>query len=322
MIPPKEDLTIQFAHVAYTLAERFALRETGIRHFQTWTPDDMAARIAEADVLMCSGSWDDGLLAQAGRLRLIQVCAAGYDWFGLDALAEKGVRLAHGSGINANAVSDHAMALILALARKLHTGRDNQRKHFWRGMLSQRAEREDELPGKTVLIYGVGAIGGRLARLARAFGTHVIGVKRDLTKHEPALDEVHPPSALAELLPRADFVVLCCPLTPATANLIDAAALAAMKPSAHLINVARGGCVDEGALVAALGAGAIAGAGIDVTTVEPLAESSPLWDFENVILTPHTGGETPRYEDNAIDILLENLDRLWRGDETLRNQVI
>ena len=322
MIPPKEDLTIQFAHVAYTLAERFALRETGIRHFQTWTREDMAARIGEADVLMCSAFWNDGLLARADRLRFIQVSAAGYNWFGLDGLAEKGVRLAHGSGINANAVSDHAMALILGLARKLHTGRDNQRKHFWRGMLSERGMREDELPGKTVLIYGVGAIGGRLARLARAFDTHVIGVKRDLANHEPALSEVHPPAALAELLPRADFVVLCCPLTPATANMIDAAAFAAMKPSAYLINVARGGCVDEGALVTALRAGAIAGAGIDVTADEPLAETSPLWDFENVILTPHTGGETPKYEDNAIDILLENLDRLWRGETTLRNEVV
>jgi len=322
MIPPKEDITIQFAHVAYTLAERFALRETGIGHFQTWTREDMAARIGEADVLMCSAFWNDGLLARADRLRFIQVSAAGYNWFGLDALAEKGVRLAHGSGINANAVSDHAMALILALTRKLHTGRDNQRKHFWRGMLSERGMREDELPGKTVLIYGVGAIGGRLARLARAFDTHVIGVKRDLANHEPALSEVHPPAALAELLPRADFVVLCCPLTLATANMIDAAAFAAMKPSAYLINVARGGCVDEGALVTALRAGAIAGAGIDVTADEPLAETSPLWDLENVILTPHTGGETPKYEDNAIDILLENLDRLWRGETTLRNEVV
>jgi len=322
MIPPKEDITIQFAHVAYTLAERFALRETGIGHFQTWTREDMAARIGEADVLMCSAFWNDGLLARADRLRFIQVSAAGYNWFGLDALAEKGVRLAHGSGINANAVSDHAMALILALTRKLHTGRDNQRKHLWRGMLSERGMREDELPGKTVLIYGVGAIGGRLARLARAFDTHVIGVKRDLANHEPALSEVHPPAALAELLPRADFVVLCCPLTLATANMIDAAAFAAMKPSAYLINVARGGCVDEGALVTALRAGAIAGAGIDVTADEPLAETSPLWDLENVILTPHTGGETPKYEDNAIDILLENLDRLWRGETTLRNEVV
>ena len=142
MIPPKEDLTIQFAHVAYTLAERFALRETGIRHFQTWTPDDMAARIAEADVLMCSGSWDDGLLAQAGRLRLIQVCAAGYDWFGLDALKEKGVRLAHGSGINANAVSDHAMALILALSAKApHRARQSAKTLLARHALGARRAR-------------------------------------------------------------------------------------------------------------------------------------------------------------------------------------
>lgn len=322
MFPTQEDLTIQFAHVAYNLSERFALRETGIKHFQTWTPEDTQARIGEPDVLMCTGFWNDGLLAHAARLKLVQACGAGYNQFGQEALRAHGIRLAHGSGINANAVSDHAMALILSLTRQLHTGRDNQHKHRWRGMISDLDKREDELSGKTVLIYGTGAIGGRLARLVRAFDATPIGIKRNLASYEPALAEVHAPDKLAALLPRADFVVLCCPLTEETANLIDAVALAAMKPSAYLINVARGGCVDEEALVAGLRQGLIAGAGIDVTVEEPLAESSPLWDFENVVLTPHTGGETRMYEDNAIDILLENLDRLWRGEETLHNQVI
>ena len=95
-----------------------------------------------------------------------------------------------------------------------------------------------------------------------------------------------------------------------------------MKRSAYLINVARGGCVDETALIEALHAGEIAGAGIDVTADEPLAPDSPLWEIENVVLTPHTAGETRRYEDNVIDILLENLERLWRGEEKLRNGVV
>ena len=180
-------------------------------------------------------------------------------------------------------------------------------------MISDLSAREDELAGRTVLIVGMGAIGSRLARLARAFEMNVIGVRRNTAAIADIVDEAHAPDALASLWGRADFVVLTCPLTDETANIVDAAALTAMDDTAHLINVARGGCVDEPVLIEALKSGQIAGAGIDTTVEEPLSESSPLWGFDNVILTPHTAGETRHYEENVIDILLENLDRLWRG---------
>ena len=115
-------------------------------------------------------------------------------------------------------------------------------------------------------------------------------------------------------------MALTCPLTPQTDKLIDAAAFANMKESAYLINVARGGCVDEPALLAALKSGAIAGAGIDHFWDEPLPQDSPFWALENLLITPHSGGETCMYEENVIDILLENLDRLWRGEKELFNQ--
>ncbi len=322
MIPARREITVQFAHAAYRLAERFELRETGISHVQTWTPEETLARLPEADVLVISGFWDDELLAAADRLRFIQVCAAGYDRFGLEALGARGIRMANGRGVNANAVSEHAMAMILAFARQIHLGRDSQRRRHWRGMISDFAGREDELDGKTLLVYGAGTIGGRLAALAKAFGMRVIGIRRSPQAAAPPWDALHRPEQLTELLPAADFVVLTCPLTPETENLMDAAAFAAMKPTAHLINVARGGCVDEGALIAALESGAIAGAGIDTVREEPLPADSPLWGFDNVILTPHTGGETCKYEDNVIDILLENLERLWRGETALLNQVL
>jgi len=127
---------------------------------------------------------------------------------------------------------------------------------------------------------------------------------------------------LNTLLPEADFVALTCPLTKETENLVDAEALGRMKPSAHLVNVARGRVVDEAALAEALAARRIAGAGIDVTVEEPLAASSPLWEMEHVLITPHTAGETRRYEDNVIEIMRDNLGRLWRGEEQLRNQVV
>jgi D-2-hydroxyacid dehydrogenase (NADP+) len=127
---------------------------------------------------------------------------------------------------------------------------------------------------------------------------------------------------LLELLAQADFVALTCPLTPQTELLFGAAAFAAMKPSAFLVNVARGRVVDEPALIGALQHGRIAGAALDCFWDEPLSADSPLWTFPNVLITPHAAGETRRYEDNVIDLLIENLERLWRGERGLKNQVV
>ena len=321
-LPGDDTLVIHFAHVAYRLAERFALRGTGIAHFQTWSQEDTLARVAEGHVLVPSGFWFDGMLDRAANLRFIQVCAAGYDQFGLDALRERGVRLANGRGVNRNAVSDHAMALLLALARHVHTGRDRQRAHEWRGMISDLGRREEELAGKTMLIYGLGSIGSRLARLARAFDMTAIGIKRDVANHDGSADEVRSPDRFLDSLAEADAVVLTCPLTPETENLVDADALGRMNPGAYLINVARGRCVNEPDLTAALERGAIAGAGIDTTWEEPLASDSPLWDLENALITPHTAGETRQYEDNVVDILIENVRRLQRGEDDLVNEIV
>ena len=214
------------------------------------------------------------------------------------------------------------MALMLALMRRLPEARDNQMKHVWRPMIGDLTQREDELGGKTLVIVGLGAIGGRLALLAKAFDMRVIGIRRDPAAGRGHADEVHGLADLKSLLPQADFVALTCPLTKETEGLIDAQALALMKPSASLVNVARGRCVDEAALIRALAEGRIAGAGIDVTHEEPLPASSPLWDMKHVLVTPHTAGETQRYEDTTLDYLIENLGRLWRGEEKLHNQIV
>jgi len=192
----------------------------------------------------------------------------------------------------------------------------------WRGMIGDLTQREDELGGKTMLLVGLGQIGGRLAQLAKAFDMRVVALRRDPAAGPSAADAVHATAAFKSLLPEADYVALCCPLTAETENLVDAEALALMKPSAYLINVARGRVVDQAALTAALAAYRIAGAGIDVTVEEPLAPTSPLWAMEHVLITPHTAGETRRYEDNVIEILRDNLARLGRGETQLRNQVV
>lgn len=322
MIPSKTDLNILFAHVAYQLSPQFELRKTGIKHTQAWNRDELDSKIGDADVLVVSGLWRNDLLPKAKKLRFIQSIGAGTDQFSRDELTSQKIRLASASGVNRRAVSEHVMSLILALSRRLPEARDNQAKKVWRGMISDLSQREDELGGKTLVIIGLGAIGGRLAELAKAFDLKVIGVKRDPSTGKGAADAVHSIADLKKVLPAADFVALTCPLTKETENIIDAAALAAMKPSAFLINGARGRCVDEAALIDALKNRQIAGAAIDVTVEEPLPATSPLWTTDNLFITPHTAGETRRYEDNVIDILMDNLDRLWRNDGNLRNQIV
>lgn len=317
-----ENINIHFAHVAYQMESRFKVRDSGFGYFQTRDEAETAKRITEADVFVVSGLWDNSLLEVAKNLKYIQSIGAGYDQFPLDELRNSGIRLASARGVNSNAVSEHAMSMVLALARHIHTGRDNQNKSFWRGMISDLSKREDELGGKTMLIVGLGTIGSRLAKIAKAFDMRVIATKRDVNVTGTAADEIHPSTAVPELLPQADFVVLTCPLTDETADMINIESLGLMKPSSYLINVARGGCVDEPALLDALKTGAIAGAAIDHFKAEPLPADSPFWEQENVIITPHTGGETRMYEDNVIDILLENLGRLSRGESELLNQIV
>jgi phosphoglycerate dehydrogenase-like enzyme len=322
LLPAKEEATVCFAHVAYQMAQAFARRESGINHFQVWTREALNEQVSEAEVLVISGFWHDGLLDRAQKLRFVQSISAGTDQYPKEQMRRRGIRLASAAGVNSKAVSEHAMAQILALTRHIHTGRDHQQRKQWRGMISDRAQREAELSGKTMLIVGLGRIGGRLATLAKAFDMRVVATKRRVETAAGPVDEVHPPNELPGLLFQADFVVLTCPLTAETENLIDGSALSAMKPAAYLINMARGRVVNEPALIDALKSGRIAGAGLDCVWDEPLPVSSPLWEMEQVIITPHSGGETGKYEDAVIDILLENLDRLWHGESRLLNEVI
>lgn len=320
--PSAGDTTVHFGHIAYRMEERYAARDPKVKYFQTWSPEDTMNRIEEADVFACSGFWDNALLERATKLKYIQSIGAGYDQFPLDELKKRGIRLANASGVNQTAVAEHAMSLILGLNRHIHTGRDNQNNRTWRGMLGDLTKREDELIGKTILIVGMGAIGSRLARFAKAFDMKVVATKRDPSTAEGPADQVVTPDKLGELVPEADFVALTCPLTPETTNIVDAGVLSAMKSTAYLINVARGQCVDEPALAEALKSGSIQGAGIDHFWNEPLEEESVFWGMSNVIITPHTGGETRLYEERVIDILNDNLGRLWNGETELRNEIV
>src|SRR3990172_6287500 len=178
MLPPKDSLRICFAHAAYRMADRFAARNTGIAHVEVRTPEALAAQLPQCDVLVVSMLWKNALAPEAKKLKFIQSISAGIDQYDKDVLRAHGIRLANAAGVNANAVAEHAMALILALKRHLHTGRDNQAAKHWRGMISEIAAREDELAGKTLLIVGLGRIGARLAKLPKAFDARPGGARR------------------------------------------------------------------------------------------------------------------------------------------------
>ena len=322
MFPTRDSLTICFAHAAYRMKDRFELRDTGIKCFEVRAYDDLVKRIGEADVVLASGMWKNDLIPQAGKLKFIQSISSGMDQYSRELLGAKGIRLASAAGVNARAVAEHAIALILAIARRLPEARDNQHKKTWRGMIGDLAQREDELGGKTLLVVGMGRIGSHLAKLAKAFDMKVLGIRRDPKAGANGADSIHGMGDLVKLVPDADFVALTCALTPETTGLMSAAAFAAMKPSSVFVNVARGKVADEAALIATMQAGRIWAAALDVTVDEPLPAASPLWSMPNVFITPHTAGETRAYEDNVLDILMENLDRLWRDEKTLRNQVL
>jgi D-2-hydroxyacid dehydrogenase (NADP+) len=322
ILPSLADLTIGFAHPAYQLLPEFQRRRTDIRALGAVDAAGLERIIPDCDVLVVSGLWKNPLLDIAPKLRFIQSISAGTDQYDKALFAQRGVRLASAQGANERAVAEHALALILALKRHIHLGRDAQGEKRWRPMIADPLAREQEIGGTRALVVGFGRIGQRVGRLLKAFGCHVTGLRREAVPAPDAADVVQTIAELPAALADADIVVLTCPLTPETTGLIGRDALARMKRSAILVNVARGKVVDEPQLVAALQAGQIAGAGLDVTVEEPLPAASPLWTMPNVLITPHSAGETGRYEANVVDLLEDNLGRLSRGEKTLKNQVV
>jgi D-2-hydroxyacid dehydrogenase (NADP+) len=323
LLPPRDEILIGFAHPSYALSAALAKRAPDLRTIDFHSLDALEARIPDLHALgQSSAFWNNRLLERADRLVLIQSLSVGVNHYDVGALQARGIRLSNAQGCVDIAVSEHAIGLLLALSRKLHRARDNQARRLWRPMLAQADEREFELNGLCLLVIGLGAIGSRIASLGKAFGMQVIAVRNDPGRGRGPADEVYSYRDLAAVLPRADCLVLACPLNARTENLIDARALTRLKPGTLFVNVARGRVVDEAALVDALASGRLAGAGLDCFPNEPLPDSSPLWGFENVVITPHTAGETSRYEARLVEILLTNLERLWSGESRIVNEIV
>jgi D-2-hydroxyacid dehydrogenase (NADP+) len=241
---------------------------------------------------------------------------AGYDEFDVAAYEAAGTALTNSTGIHGDTVPETVVGYLTAFARRLHVYRDRQGDSDW---TQEPYEAPFTLTGERVCVVGLGTIGQGVADRADALGMAVVGVRRS---GDPAdnVERVYTPDELEAAVADARFLVLCCPLTEATEGMVDAALLETMRDDAYLVNVARGPVVVEGALLAALENGTVAGAALDAHWEEPLPEAHPLWDHESVIVTPHVAAFTNRYHEDIAALVRENLDRTARG-ESLRNRV-
>lgn len=256
-------------------------------------------------------------LGRAPNLKWFQSMWAGTDEYTAPGVLPEGVALTSSAGSNSQSVAEHAFACLLALCRKLPQCRDQQQVRLWQDPGDMKT-----LTGATVLVAGAGHIGSWFAGLCRGMGAHTVGLKRDVSRPVAGFDALEPMDRLDELLPRADVVALMLPHTPQTAGLIDGRRLALMKEDAILLSMGRGSVLDQKALADAMGAGRLWGAALDVTDPEPLPQDSPLWDIQNLLLTPHSAGgmRLELTRTNCVGQALENLRR-WQTGEPLENLV-
>ncbi len=241
-------------------------------------------------------------------LRWVQSMTAGVNaLLTPELVAAEQITITSTKGPMAPMMAEHAVLFMLALARNLQGFIQDQGERRWRTFVDERPMAQ--WYQKTIAILGVGAVGGNLARICKVgFGMRVLGMTRT-RRDNPHVDRYVERSALHDALGEADVVALCLPITPATERIIDRAALAAIKPTAYLVNVARGGLVDEQALIEALRAGRLAGAGLDTTAVEPLPGDSPLWAMPNVLITPHVAPARDHVNEYMADFWCENIRR-------------
>jgi phosphoglycerate dehydrogenase-like enzyme len=295
---------------------RTALARFDGRIAVTYADGDAFVRaLPEAEVVV-AGDLTDDHLARAHQLRWLSSVAAGLDEIATPAILARGIAITNASGVHGPNIAEHLMAMILMFTRGMPKLFRAQLARRWERDLKSRSDGPGELTGKTLLIVGLGRIGEALAVRARPFGVHVVAVKHDPgSRHDAGVgvDELLPVGALDDALGRADHVCLTVPLTRATHHLMDARRLGRMRPGAFLYNVSRGAVIDQAALVEALRVGKLGGAGLDVFEEEPLPAGSPLWDLDNVILTPHVAGVTPLYYQRTAALFAENLERFLSG---------
>ncbi|HVL17387.1 MAG TPA: D-2-hydroxyacid dehydrogenase [Gemmatimonadales bacterium] len=270
-------------------------------------PAEISRRIGEADAFV--GNLTPDQVHAARRLRWLQVPSGGVEDYGFPEIRDRPIVVTNSKIIQGPAMADHAMAMLLALTRRLHLIIPGRARSRWKPT----GYTPIELRGKTAVVIGVGGAGSAIAERAAAFGMRVIGVDPKDIAPTAAVQRIVPPDMLLEVLPQANVVFMAAPLTAATHHMLDRRAFAALPPGAYLVNVSRGGTVDTEALVEALRSGRLAGAGLDVTDPEPPPKGHPLWTLENVILTPHMAGASDNLLEHRRALYTANIRRFTRG---------
>ena len=279
---------------------------------------DIAVAFFSTDVFPDFSRQFFSAVRKAPQLKWLHVFNVGVDHPIYTEMLQRGVRLTTSNGSTAEPIAQTAIAALIMLARNFPRWIQSQREHRWDPMSGDEFPRD--LKGQTAVVVGLGHIGKEFARLAKQLGLKVIALRRSPRKPDDPVDEMHTPDRLAEVLPRADWLMLACPLTDETRNLVDADMLARLPATARLINVGRGEVVDEDALIAALRERRLAGAYLDVFREEPLPPESPLWDLPNVIVTPHNSSVATGNDARVYDMFVDNLAR-WKEGRPLANEV-
>jgi phosphoglycerate dehydrogenase-like enzyme len=272
--------------------------------------DGITVHMRDAEIVI-AWSLRQQQLASARELRWIHSPAAAVHQLLFPELINSDVILTNGRDINGPVVAEHVIAVMLALAKNLHLSLRFQSRRLWaQEEIWNSFPRPREIAGATLGLVGLGSIGGHVARHAAALGMRVIGVRENVDKPKPlGVEAVLPMERLDELIEQSDYVALTVPVTPATTGLMNASRFARMKVDACLINIGRGPLVDEVALLNVLRGRKIGGAALDVFEQEPLPADSPLWDLENLLITPHTAGLTEKLWDRQYELISENLRR-------------
>ncbi|NGM68751.1 D-2-hydroxyacid dehydrogenase [Natronolimnobius sp. AArcel1] len=311
------------------LVTDYVARETATKlvdHLESALPDGVVERatipeetrdlIEDANIVV-TNRLPAELLERAQNLRWVHALSSGVDSYPLEELEEREIVLTNSAGIHAQPIAEQVLCYMLMFERGLTESVRQQRQSVWERVTA------GELHGQTVGVIGVGAIGERVAELCAAFGMEVLGTKRDLEDVPDAVDEIYAADDHHEVLARADYVVLACPLTDETQGLIGERELHVMGRNSVLVNIGRGELADEDALVESLQQGRIRGAGLDVFETEPLPRESPLWDLSNVVITPHMAGSTPHRFDRWLEILEPNYEAVSEGRlEEMENRVV
>ena len=278
-------------------------------------PKTLRSVLPGADVILgwnfsssgLADSWD-----QAKDVKWIQWSGAGVDAIMFPDLVKSNVTLTNCRGVFDRAMAEYVLGLLIAMAKRFPETYRNQLNSHWDYRLTEL------MFGKRALIVGTGSIGREIGRLLRAFGLEVNGVGRTRRDVDPDFSQIYAQSELTTGLSSADYVIVVVPSTPTSRGMINTEAFDAMKPSARFVNVARGDVIDEHALIVAIREKKIAAAALDVFTTEPLPETNPFWQMENVLVSPHMSGDYYEHNETMIDIFLDNLER-YRGGKPLKN---